>query len=134
MFILTTIKILNLHILQLADLCNVTPQTIARWEMRKEEIPPDNLILLQDLNKVALLFHESNIRNGQHLVKMKNFKGKSLLDLIKANEMAIDHIEKLIEAHREMKEAYEKSGLKNSTAPKTDDWLTSFIPGYLNEK
>jgi len=61
---------------------------------------------------------------------MKAFQGRSLLDLVAADELSPSHIESLVAEARAMAVAYVRSGLARTKAKPSDDWRAEVsIPG-----
>lgn len=123
-------QVLNLAITDLATAFGVSRQAIYKWIGGEATPEPDKLKRICALSHAADDFREAGIARASSVVKMKAFDGRSLLDLVAADQLLPSHIQALINEARAMDTAYERSGLAKSKARPSDDWRTEVsIPG-----
>lgn len=127
-------SVLNPAISDLARVFGVTRQAIYKWIKGETEPEADNLARIETLSQVADQFAAAGLQRTTALLKMKAFDGRSLLDLIAADQLMPQHIQKLVVEAQAMQNAYERSGLAKSKAAPTDDWQSSHsIPGTTED-
>ncbi len=123
--------ILNPPITELAILFNVSRQAIYKWLAQDSHPEIEKLELITTLSKIADIFREAGILRAGILLNMKNSEGISLLDLLKTKQPYEEHIRMLITEAKIMEASYQRSGLAESNAKPTNDWVSSIsIPAY----
>lgn len=124
-------EVLSPAIADLAGTFGVSRQAIYKWLGAESTPEADNFARIQALSQVADAFREAGVKRAPMMLKMKAFDGRSLLDLIAANQNVMEHVQTLISEAQAMDAAYERSGLAKSKAAPTDDWRSAAsIPGY----
>lgn len=125
-------SVLNPAISDLAAIFDVSRQAIYKWIRGESDPEMGNLARIQKLSRVADRFADAGIQRASALLKMKAFDGRSLLDLIAADQLAPEHLELLVSEAQAMQNAYKHSRLAQSKAAPTDDWQSSHsIPGTV---
>lgn len=123
-------EVLNPAIADLAVAVGVSRQAVYKWMNGESEPEPDHLARIQTLSRVASAFAGADIKRAPALLKMKTFDGRSLLDLVAADEADAAQVQRLIAEARTMERAYDQSGLARTQAAPSDDWRASVsIPG-----
>ena len=126
--------VLNPPISELAVLFDVSRQAIYKWLSEESQPEADKLLHITKLSQIADAFQEAGIHRGGALLNMKLFEGQSLLDLLKARQPYEKQVRELIAEAQIMETAYQKSGLAQSNARPTNDWLSSVsIPAHHEE-
>jgi len=95
----------------------------AVYEWLSNGRPPENHSRVEALSQIADTFKEADVTRADTLLKM-NISGRTLLDIVKADEDWRGTVDLLITESRAMEFAYERSGLAKSKAKKTSDWLS----------
>lgn len=129
---LTNIKqTLKPSISDLATVFGVSRQAVYKW-INGEATPEQNKFeRIRKLSEVADAFRDAHVRHAHAIVRMKAFDGRSLLDLVAADQLEKSHVDNLIDESKKMDAAYDRSGMPRSSAKPTDDWLTTVsIPGH----
>jgi len=123
-------QVLNPAIADLATVFGVSRQAIYKWIGGQATPESDKFERIRALSYAADAFREAGITHTPSLLKMKAFEGRSLMDLAATGELMPSHIQSLILEAKAMDAAYSRSGLANSRAKPSDDWLTELsIPG-----
>jgi DNA-binding transcriptional regulator YiaG len=123
-------NVLNPAVSDLALVFDVSRQAIYKWVAGTSTPEDEKLGRIQALSKIADLFQNAGISRADSMLKMKTFDGRSLMDLIKAGENRLEHIQALIVEARVMESSYKRSGLATTKSKATDDWQSSIsIPG-----
>lgn len=126
--------ILNPPIAMQANLFGVSRQSIYKWLAQTASPEPDKLERIVKLSKIADAFKLAGIHRAGNLLHMKLFDGQSLLDLFKKGEPYDSQVKELIKEAQIMEAAYQRSGLAQSNAKPSNDWLSSVsIPAYREE-
>ena len=127
-------SVLNPPIADLAGLFSVSRQAIYKWLAENSYPEDDKLEMIKTLSKVADMFKSSGVLRTKNLLHMENPQGVSLLDLIKNKEPIEQQMKLLIAEAQVMEISYQRSGLAQSKATPTNDWMTSMsIPAYLED-
>ena len=117
-------------IVDLATVFGVSRQAIYKWMGGESTPEPDKFARIRTLSRVADAFREAEVTHAAHILKIKEFDGASLMDLVAADALLPWHIEASIAEARAMNAAYERSGLAKTKAPPSEDWRTELsIPG-----
>jgi len=123
---------LNPSIAELAALFGVSRQAIYKWLSQNSHPEADKFEHIKLLSKIADLFTAAGIQRANILLNMKNSQGKSLYDLLKAKQPYEEQLKMLI-AEAQVMEA-QRSGLTQSSAKSTNDWLSSIsIPPFYED-
>ncbi|WP_153002048.1 XRE family transcriptional regulator [Pantoea dispersa] len=118
-------NIIALPMSELAKELNVTRQALYKW--LSSESQPDSLEKIEHIKRlsaVADLLRENQLSNGKSLVKMKVFSGASLLDVLKTSPDWEEKAQTLVNEAVAMKETAKNSGMLNSKAQSSTDWLS----------
>jgi len=123
--------ILNPPVAELASLFDVSRQAVYKWLAEDSSPESDKVARITELSNIADAFKEAGIHRAGTLLNMKLFDGRSLFDLLKANRPYQEQVKELIAEAKIMEAAYEQSGLSQSNAKPTNDWLSTVsIPSY----
>src|SRR5258708_10187775 len=126
--------VLNLPIATLASVFGVSRQAIYKWLAQVSSPEPNKVESIIKLSKIADAFKQAGIHRTGALLHMKLFNGESLLDLLKTGKSNENHSNQLLAEAQIMETSYQRSGLAQSNAPSTNDWLSSVsIPAYHEE-
>ena len=125
-------NILRIRKDDLAELFDVSYQTILKW-MSGASLPDvESQKLIVQLSKISDQFEESNVSRPDLLIDAKAFHGKSLMDLVRSGEANDKHVESLVEEDRIRNQAYQKFRLANSESTPSDSWKSYIsIPGTI---
>lgn len=126
--------ILNPPVATLANLFGVSRQAIYKWLAEDSSPDLNNLARILELSKIADTFKKAGVNRGGALLNMKLFEGQSLLDLLKTNKPHEQQVRELIAEAQIIEAAYQKSGLAESNAKPTDDWLSSVSIPFHHEE
>ena len=126
-------QVLNPAIADLATTFGVSRQAIYKWIGGESTPEDDKLDRIRSLSLAADAFQKAGVTRASSLLKMKAFEGRSLLDLVAAGQLLLQHAQTLIAEAQAMDAAYRRSGLAKSKAKPSDDWraeisLTSIPP------
>ena len=125
-------KVLKIRTDDLAELFDVSYQTILKWRSGNSLPNVESQKLIAQLSKISEQFEEANVSRPDLLIDIKAFDGKSLMDLVRSGEAADKHVDFLVEEDRIMEQAYQDSGLANSKSTPSDDWKSYLsIPGTI---
>lgn len=123
-------QVFNPAIADLAAAFGVSRQAIYKWIGSESTPEDDKLERLRTLSLAADAFQVAGVQRAASLLKMKAFDGRSLLDLVAADQLLPKHAQVLIAEAQAMDAAYQRSGLARSKAPASDDWRAALsIPG-----
>lgn len=121
---------LNPAIADLAMAFGVSRQAIYKWIGGESTPEDDKLERIRALSLAADAFQKAGLARATSLLKMKVFEGRSMLDLVAADQLAPEHAQALIVESQAMDAAYNRSGLAKSKAAPSDDWRSELsIPG-----
>jgi len=122
--------IFNPTIDDLANTLDVSRQEIYDWINGKSTPVPEKFEQIRILSYVADVFRNAGITDRFIILKMKIFKGQSLIDLITKNQLQPIHVQHLISEVLKINAAYDRSGLSKLKAKPSDDWCSEIsIPG-----
>jgi len=123
-------QVLNPAIADLATALGVSRQAIYKWIGGESTPEDDKLARIRSLSLAADAFQKAGVTRASSLLKMKAFEGHSLLDLVAAGQLLLEHTQTLIAEAKAMDAAYSRSGLAKSKAMASDDWRAELsIPG-----
>lgn len=123
-------QVLNPAIADLATTFGVSRQAIYKWIGGESTPEDDKLDRIRSLSLAADAFQKAGVTRASSLLKMKAFEGRSLLDLVAAGQLLLQHAQTLIAEAQAMDAAYRRSGLAKSKAKPSDDWRAEIsIPG-----
>lgn len=125
--------VLNPAIADLASVFGVSRQAVYKWIGEEANPEDDKLERIRALSQTADAFRDAGIARTSSMLKMKAFDGRSLMDLIAADQLTSSHIEVLIAEARMMDAAYGRSGLAKSKAKPSDDWRAELSVPWLPE-
>lgn len=111
---------LNPAIADLAKVFGVSRHAIYKWISGEATPEPDKFERIRALSYAADAFREAGVARASHLLKMKVFDGRSLMDLAAAGQLLPSHIQSLVAESSAMEAAYERSGLAKSRAKPLD--------------
>ncbi|SER46229.1 hypothetical protein SAMN05421690_102831 [Nitrosomonas sp. Nm51] len=127
-------SILDPSISDLANLFNVSRQSVYKWLSGKYTPESENLKQLYTLSHIADKFKVAEISRANFILKMKAFNGLSLLDMLKSGEDCSVQVDMLISEAKAMEESYSRSGIASSKTKPTNDWKASIsIPSSDEE-
>lgn len=120
---------------ELAKDLGVTRQALYKWlsgESQPEDEFNQNFILT--LSKIADAFSEADVRNAKMMIKMRNFNGLSLMELLRQGKDWKLPLQKVIEESKAMSAAADKANFLGSKAKASNAWQSSVsIPGSGSE-
>lgn len=123
-------QVLNPAIADLATVFGVSRQAIYKWIGDESTPEPEKFERIRSLSLAADAFQKAGVTRAASLLKMKAFEGRSLMDLVAADQLLPEHIQLLISEAWAMDAAYSRSGLAKSKASPSDDWRSELsIPG-----
>ncbi|GHU03648.1 repressor [Alphaproteobacteria bacterium] len=123
-------QVLSPAIADLATAFGVSRQAIYKWISDEFKPEPEKFERIRSLSLAADAFQKAGVSRASSLLKMKAFKGRSLMDLAAAGQLLPSHTQQLIDEARAMDAAYGRSGLAKSRAKPSNDWRTEVsIPG-----
>jgi hypothetical protein len=123
-------QVLSPAIADLATVFGVSRQAIYKWIGEESTPETDKFERIRALSHAADAFRDAGITRASSLLKMKAFDGRSLMDLVAADQLLPSHIQSVIAEAKAMDAAYDRSGLAKSKAKPSDDWRTEVsIPG-----
>lgn len=123
-------EVFNPAIADLASAFGVSRQMIYKWIGGESTPESEKFERIRSLSTAADAFQTAGVSRASSLLKMKTFEGRSLLDLVAAGELSIEHVQVFITEMRAMGTAYSRSGLAKSKALPSDDWRAELsIPG-----
>lgn len=127
-------NILNPRISDLADVLDVSRQSIYKWLSESSCPEEDKLEKIKVLSNIADLFEVEGVKRAGDLLKIRSASGDSLYDLLKEDKPYEDHIKMLLLEVKAMKRNQDKiRNLESRSAP-TDDWKSNIsIPSYREE-
>lgn len=118
----------------LANLLDVSRQAVYKWIAQDAHPESDKLESIKTLSNIADTLRETGINRTGILLKMKNSQGISLFDLIKNKGSYEEQLKILIVEAKAMEASYLRSGLSQSKAKPSNDWLSTIsIPSYPEE-
>lgn len=119
-------NVIGLPMSELAKELNVTRQALYKW-LSAESQPdsPEKIEHIKRLSLIADLFNANQLSNGKSLVKIRAFDGASLLDVVKTSPDWFEKAKSLVSEAVAMKEAARNSGMMDSKAESSSDWLAS---------
>ncbi len=126
-------SVLNLPVSEMASLFGVTRQSIYKWMGNQSTPDEDKIAKIAELSQLADLFKEADVSRPLDMVKMKAFKGKSVLDLFKSGEPYMHLASVLVKESKVADESYARSGLPQLKTAKTDSWKSSISIPFSDE-
>jgi hypothetical protein len=114
--------VLNPVIGDLSALFEVSRQSIYKWLAGDSMPEAEKLERITALSRIADEFRDAGVTRAGSLLKMKAFRGRSLLDLLRAREDCSEAVQALIAEARTMERSYARSGFAGSKAKPTTDW------------
>ncbi|GKV78631.1 repressor [Pectobacterium carotovorum subsp. carotovorum] len=126
-------NVIGLPMSELAKELGVTRQALYKW-LSAETYPDstEKVEQIQHLSMIADLFRANGVSNGRTLIKMRVFDGSNLLETIRQSPDWFEKAKSLVVEAVAMKEAAKNSGIMNSKAKSSEDWLsTESIPGSI---
>ncbi len=126
-------QVLKIRVTELADLFAVSRQAVYKW-LAGESLPDETKMRrILALERLAERIKNAGLGHVKHLIKMKHFDGRSLLDLIKADEETEAHVTELITSAQRMEAGYQKSAVTRSKTKPNDNWRTYLSIPAANE-
>ncbi len=117
----------GLFVSETASVFGVNREDVYAWLSGKTKIPIEKENILDSFIGAIDYFERRGFKKTNHIFKMKNKEGKTILDLIKINENWHSTALELLEELRKMEQQYQKSGISKSKAKPTDDWKSDFL-------
>ncbi len=123
---------LDLPMSDLANVFGVSRQMVYKWidGAQPEEKPKAKIV---DLSQIVDALVEAKVQHVSNLIKMKLFDGHSLLEIVREGKGWKEPVKQLIAEARAMESSYAQSGITNSKAKPTNDWmLDQSIPHLIS--
>lgn len=115
-------QVLKIRVTELADVFSVSRQAVYKW-LAGESMPDEpKMNRIMALERLAERVQNEDLRQVNHLIKMKHFEGRSLLDLIKAGEETEAHVTELMASAQRLATHYQKSAVSRAKTKPNDNW------------
>lgn len=127
-------SVLSLSITDLSHMFGVSRQAFYKWQSGDAYPEAGNTEAIVKVSNVADRLNAAGVSRARHLVKMKIFDGRSLVELVKHGSFEMNDIDRLIDESRRMEDSYKKSSVYKSNTQKHDDWMTDSSLPSLEEQ
>lgn len=115
---------------ELAGIFGVSRQSIYQWMREKASPESDKLQRIRTLSHAADDFRNAGITCAPAMLKMKEFQGQSLMDLVTKDQLLPWHIQSLITVAQEMDADHKRATSLASKAKPSEAWRSELsIPG-----
>lgn len=124
---------IGLQMSELAAFFGVSRQSVHKWQSGAAIPGTEYLESIRTLSRLADGLAAARVNRPADLVRAKAFNGKSIIDLIQANENYSEALAALVAESKVIDERYGATKLATSDLPRTSDWQSSLSVPYASD-